>query len=44
MKARFEKWVVETKDQEEVLGGKFEELMTEAQDRAEANKGKKKRK
>merc|ERR1712070_1234179 len=44
MKARFEKWVHENKEEQEELANKYEELMTEAQDRAEANKGKKKRK
>jgi len=44
MKARFEKWVQENKDTEEELTNKYEELMTEAQDRADSNKGKKKRK
>merc|ERR1712087_518619 len=46
MKARFEKWVEDIKETEEKERAKFEELMTEAADRAEANKakGKKKRK
>eukprot|EP00928_Gymnodinium_smaydae_P006382 TRINITY_DN12254_c0_g1_i1.p1 TRINITY_DN12254_c0_g1~~TRINITY_DN12254_c0_g1_i1.p1 ORF type:complete len:387 (-),score=138.15 TRINITY_DN12254_c0_g1_i1:55-1215(-) len=44
MKARFEKWVQDVKDRKEEEEQKFEELMTEAQERAEANKGKKKRK
>merc|ERR1712187_9450 len=43
MKARFEKWVVETKQREDEQAVRFEELMSKAQDRAEANKGKKKK-
>merc|ERR1712151_1458771 len=44
MKARFEKWVAETKAVEDEEQIKFEELMNEAGDRAEANKGRKKKK
>lgn len=44
MKARFKKWVTDTKDREREQLERFEELMTEATDRAEANKGKKKKK
>lgn len=44
MKARFEKWVQDVKDKSEEEQLKFEELMTEAQDRADANKGRKKKK
>lgn len=46
MKARFEKWVDEIRDAENEQAAKEEELLTEAADRAEANKnkGKKKRK
>merc|ERR1712187_58057 len=46
MQARFDKWVDEVKEMEEEEAAKQEELMTEAADRAEANKakGKKKRK
>jgi len=46
MKARFEKWVEDVREQERHLQAAHEELMTEAADRAEANKakGKKKRK
>lgn len=44
MKARFEKWVEEVKEGEEEEVHKRDELLTEAADRAEANKGKKKKK
>merc|ERR1712176_1730558 len=46
MQARFDKWVTEVAELEEEEAAKQEELMTEAADRAEANKnkGKKKRK
>jgi len=43
MKARFEKWVVETKAREDEQLVRFDELMTEAADRAEGQKGKKKK-
>jgi len=44
MKARFKRWVEDTKERQEEQEQKYVELLTEAQDRAEANKGKKKRK
>mmetsp|Transcript_75659 Transcript_75659/g.131094 ORF Transcript_75659/g.131094 Transcript_75659/m.131094 type:complete len:391 (-) Transcript_75659:266-1438(-) len=44
MRARFEKWAEEVKEVEEEENLKHEELMAEAADRAEANKGKKKKK
>merc|ERR1719393_1198667 len=42
MQARFEKWSEEVKETDEDMLQKFDELMDEAADRAEANKNKKK--
>merc|ERR1712048_1535253 len=44
MKARFEKWVEDIKETEEEEKAKEEELLSEATDRAEANKSKGKKK
>merc|ERR1712217_895269 len=43
MKARFEKWAEDGQEIDENEKAKFEELMTEAADRAEANKSKTKK-